>query len=453
MAVIIDPDSLVAGTDVVFNTTTKTIRLVPGTNITDEGATGGVTGQALYSFCKDRWKADASLIKYPFPMEAITPEQFEFISGWTPYDDATRKLIRTAGWAEKTALGVTTRKYSGVVSLGTLGLTDQPYFQFGTGSATDFTYQGPVNEAVQIFGDASNGNFDYSGGTAFKLFCREQGKKYASSNNTAIGASTLTTITYRFPLSNETDLKISASDVTISGIAPWNQITVEYFGTDQLFDVDGDTITEPYRIIVTDASGVASTQQIYEKIQYQLRQNSDVDAGAGSVIGKTADALLAFVGDTLVGSNGVRIAGLNGNYLNSVEFYDKNGTKRLYPFVSAGTLTFNSNLQGDASAKYWMFFKTLPGATNDYGESGAVIVKDKDGVDITGLVSGLASKSFTFSYDSNIQGGRTPATDADVVVVAIGESTAQFVSTEVTLTRTKGIGISLASALERNYVV
>ena len=46
----------------------------------------GVTGQAFYSFLKEEWKTDASLIPYPFPMVSITPEQFEFIDGWRPSD-------------------------------------------------------------------------------------------------------------------------------------------------------------------------------------------------------------------------------------------------------------------------------------------------------------------------------------------------------------------------------
>ncbi len=449
MAIISDPSDLSTGAvDIVVNTTARTVQILTTGAISNEGATGGVTGQCLYSWLKERWKADASFIKFPFPMEAITPEQFEFINGWKPADDATRKLIRTAGWAERDSAGVLLRKYAGVVSLGSLGLTDQPYYQFGTGSATNFTYPGPVNEAVQTYGDATNGNLNYTDGDSFKIFCREQGKTYAASNNTAIGATGgLDYIVYRFPLSNATDLKISASDVTISGSAPWNQITVTYYGTNQMFDVDGDSSTEPYRIIVTDASGSATTQQIYEKIQYSLRQNSDIDAGAGTVIGKTADSLLGFVGDTLVGSNGVYISGLNSNYLNSVDFYDFNGVVRRYPFVSAGTINFGT-FAGSGDFKYWMFFVDTP--TGDYGTSSAIIVNDKDGNPITGTYSG-SPISWTFNYDSNTQGGRTSATNAAVKVVGIGLSGGQFAVVDHTINRTAGQSILLAPAQERNY--
>lgn len=535
MALIIsDPTTLVTGGDsgtafaapIVLNTSAKTITITPGSG-TLPAAADGVTGQALYSALKILWKNSSTYIKYPFPMEAITPEQFEFINGWTLANDVTRKALRTCGWAEKNAGGTVTRKYMGVVSLGSLGATDASYYQWNSLPKADFQFTGPINEAIQIYGDASNGNFDYSdGGDSLKLFNRIQGKLYSTSNNTAIGVSTLTYITYRFPLSNATDLKISAPDshisatptvastswaggvltintaaangftsgnrIRISGATPaayngvytitgitdtdtftvakasdpgtWTSgtltsihaaITIEYFGTNQMFDIDGGG-NEPYRYIITDASSAATTQEIYEKMQYQLRQNSDIDAGAGSVIGATANTIVSFVGDTLIGAMGVYIAGLNSNYLNSVEFYDygTNGTdgiKRLYPFISSGNINFGAQA-GNGDFKYWMFYKTLPvGPNNDYGEANAVIVKDKDGNDITGTYSGT-SVTWSFKYDTETASAqRTAGTNADVVVVGIGLNGGQFISVDHTITRTTGQNILVAPAQERNY--
>lgn len=449
MAIITDPTSLsTESLDIVVNTTAKTIQILTTGAISNAGATGGVTGQALYSWLKERWKADPIFIKFPFPMEAITPEQFEFINGWAPADDTTRKLIRTAGWAERDAAGTLLRKYAGIVSLGSLGGTDQPYYQFGVDASINFTYQGPVNEAVQTYGDITNGNFDNTNSTGFKIFCREQGKTYAASNNTAIGASAgLNYIVYRFPLSNATDLKVTATDNDIATLTPWTNITIEYFGTDQLFDIDGDTINEAYRVIITDSAASATTQQIYEKIQWSLRQATDIDTGLGTVAGKTADALLNFVGDTLVGANGVYIAGLSANFLNSVDFYDFSGTVRRYPFVSAGTINFG-NFAGSSDFKYWMFFDSTPGG--DYGTANAVIVNDKDGVPITGTYTG-SPITFTFAYDTNTQGGRTAQANAAVRVTGIGLSGGQFTTISHNITRTAGQSILLSPAQERNY--
>jgi hypothetical protein len=447
MAIIIDPDVLVNGTDVIIDTTAKTIQIVAGTNITSAASTGGVSGQALYSWLKEEWKASSTYIKFPFAMEAITPEQFEFINGWKPADDTTRSLIRTAGWAEKNSAGTVLRKYMGVVSLGSLGGSDQPYYRWNTGSKVNFGFTGPVNQAIQIYGDASNGNFDYSdGGDTLTLYVREQGKTFATSNNAAIGASTLTYITYRFPLSNATDLKVTHSDGDVSTLPVYTNITVEYFSTDQMRDIDGGG-TEPYRIIITDAGGTATTAQIYERMQYLLRQNSDIDGGAGTVIGATADALVSFLGDTLVGATGLAIDGLNSNYLNSVSLYDKNGVNRLYPFVAAGTINFGT-YAGSGDFKYWLFFATNPGG--DFGTSSAIIVNNAAGTPITGTYAG-SPISFDFAYDTNTQGGRTAGTTPAIKALGIGLTGGQYVEVDTTITRTQGQSILLSPAQERNY--
>ena len=96
-----------------------------------------------------------------------------------------------------------------------------------------------------------------------------------------------------------------------------------------------------------------------------------------------------------------------------------------------------------------MFFTTNP--AGNFGTSSAVVVNDASSVPITGNVSGLNTKSFTFDYDANVQGGRTAGVDAAVTVVALGLSGAQYVIATGTITRSTGNAISLVSGLERNF--
>lgn len=451
MAIIVDPDFLAQGTSVVISTAAKTIKLAIAGNLTTEG----VTGQCLYSFLKEQWKSDNNLIKYPFPMLSITNEQFEFINGWVPADDATRKLIRTAGWAEyNSAYTSITRKYAGIITLGSLGSTDQVYYQQATSgvasSATNFTYQGPVNEATQIYGDAANGNFDYTG--YLKLFVRIQGKSFAQSQISDIGVSTMAYIVYRFPLANSTDLKITHADTTVSGSAPYSGITIQYLSASQ--NVTIGTSAYPYRVIVTGNN--ATAEQIYEKIQYQLRQSSDIDSGSGTVTGKTADTLMGFTGDTLVTTRGVYISGFNASDTNRLTFTDYNGVPRTYPYVASVTLNFNDVLQNDTSAFYRVFFTNdSAGANvgNNFATSGAIIVNNASSAPMSGNVGGQPSITFTFDYDGNVQRGSGSAgTDAPVTVVAQGLSNAQYVKATGTISRSTANSISLVSSLERNYL-
>lgn len=53
-----------------------------------------------------------------------------------------------------------------------------------------------------------------------------------------------------------------------------------------------------------------------------------------------------------------------------------------------------------------MYFTDLAGSA-DYGLTGAITVNDAAGSPIQGTISG-SSIAFTFDYDGNVQGSRTP---------------------------------------------
>lgn len=123
-------------------------------------------------------------------------------------------------------------------------------------------------------------------------------------------------------------------------------------------------------MIIDNTTANGTLEEIYTKIQYLLRQNSDIDTGAGSVTGKTANSLCYFVGDTLYTTLGVFIDGVIANDLNRVVFLDQNGVERQYPYASAGTLNFSSNLTTGGAGYYRMYFTNDDAganAGNDYG--------------------------------------------------------------------------------------
>lgn len=448
MAKITSRASLNVGTELTVDETAKTFTLNVAGNLV---AKDGVTIQALYSKFSDLW-ATASYQDSPFPMNAIDALSGQYYfgvdaggnyNGWKPANDATRQMLRDGGWREYSEAGVLNREYAGMVGLGTVSSGAQLYYQRASSDApSNFTFTDQINEGIQVYGDASNGNFDKR--TYFKGFCREYGKKYkdsvlADTGKTATGAYLVNLL-----LSNEDDLKITAADGAMSG-APYSGITVEYFGSDQSRTIGGTGY--PFRVII--AGNGATLEQIYTKVQYLLRQNSDIDAGAGSVTGKTAAALLAFVGDTLVTSQGVYIDNIQSADSNRIEFYDQNNVKRVNPYTAAGVMSFNSVLVG-AGSSYRLMFTTLPGASNDFGESGAVTVNDASGTPITGTISS-GSIAFTFDYDGNVQGGRSAGTDAAVTLIGIRPGTGKYAVATGTLSRSKGISLSLVAEQDRAY--
>ena len=276
-----------------------------------------------------------------------------------------------------------------------------------------------------------------------------EGKTFDQSNLTSAGETAISSKIIKFPLANATDLDITATDASITGGGPWDQIVVRYF--DQAFnrEVDGAT-NRDFGIVVdvgthsgvdgsapgaasvlTTAEGgmgvnayqngtlrihegtdenttfpitsntattitvtgtiasatdvsftaqrqtpvVADKNEIYEKVQYLLRQASDMDATDQTVVGKTADELASFVGPTLKmgtalptnpngGGSGVIIEGFDANDTNDLVFTDNAGDEYTYPFVSAGTLVFNQGLVDDTDGEYWLFFEYTNRTTN-----------------------------------------------------------------------------------------
>lgn len=154
---------------VFFDTIKREIWLIPGQGSLTGGVNATDTGvilQFLYSFAKEEWKNDNTLIVHPFPFVAITPEQFELSSGWTFHRGAVGKgttyeatqLIRTGGFREVAVNGTLNDEFASIISLGTFedSTNDKAYFQQGnditdTTAPTDFSFFGPVNEVVTTY--------------------------------------------------------------------------------------------------------------------------------------------------------------------------------------------------------------------------------------------------------------------------------------------------------------
>lgn len=541
MAKIIDPDDLNVGTEITINTGAKTFTLVEAGNL---DAKDGVTGNAIWAKFVDLWTS-STYQPFPFPMNVLDARSGQYIfgqdpggsfNGWKPADDTTRQMIRDAGWSEYSNAGALNRQYVGMVALAS-GFPSGAQFYYqrtSTGAKADFTFDDAPNEAIQVYGDASNGNFDER--AFFKMFCREYGYLYDDAVLGDVGETGTGAYKVALPIAVGADLKITAIDGTVSVTSPYTEIVPRYFASAFTRDIDSAT-SRSFGIVIdvgthsgvdgsapggasvlttaeggmtvnafaggtltiyegtdknvsfpivsntattitvtgTIASGsglsftaqratpiAATLAQIYTKIQYLLRQSGNINAVSGSVAGQTAGLLLNFVGDSLKcgfytptnpngGGSGVLIQGIQDADLNSIVFYDNGAATREYPYASAGVLNFSSNLVSGGAGYFRMYFTTLPGAGDDYGESGAVTVDDKDGADIAGVISS-GTRSFTFDYSNNAQGGRTPGGDAAVTIVAGNPGFAKPVVATGTINQSKAISITLTAETDRAYL-
>lgn len=461
MAKIVSKTGLVVATNLVINETAKTIQFLEAGGLVFKD---GVTWQALYSKLVDLW-ATSPYQDSPFPAYAIDALSGQFqigtdgdtYSGWTFADDSTRNALRDGGWSEYSAAGVLQQQFSGFVGLGTItpATTVQPYYHLGeTDTPTNFPFTDQFNVGVKVFGDATHGNLDKR--SYATTFCREYGKKFKSSKLSDTGATVTGANKQNFLISNEDDLKITGllgtvqatGDAAMSG-APYSGITVAYYSANQTRVIN--SVSCNFKIII-NGNG-ATLEQIYAKVQYMLRQGTDINTGgtAGSKIGKIQSELLAFVGDTLVTSQSVYIDNLLSADSNRIDFYDDSNTVRRNPYTAAGTLNFNSVLIG-AGSSYRLMYSAPPGAGNDYGESGAItVLKSDNTTPISGTIT-AASIAFDFDYDNSTVGGGA-GTDKAVTLIGIRPGYGKFAVATGTLSRSKGITLSLVAEQDRVYSI
>ena len=430
MAKLNDPDSLNQATEVVFDAAAKTIQLLVAGNLTDTSPakTSGVTGQCIYSFCKEEWRTDAALNKYLFPIQMIFEAKFILINGWTWKDVQSKDLVRDAGFKENAS----SDEFACIISLGDqTSDSDISYLTQATGfvaATANFTHTGELNENIDITGAAAY----------LKAFNRIQGKEYSSYALLAEqGISALSYQAYSFPLTNTTDNKIVNNDGTVDAMTgiKINYLkgtlfdtyvdTTVYLAEEVVFDsatgrwfftalggtanganVAGDigvtdwVAYEGERQIganwyafnrIAESDGAYLTGPVYEWLQRQLRKTTDINAADATTVnqryssmnGDLAVDLAFFVGDQLTTEGGVFIDGYAAAEKNSYTFnditVDSGGldselkplvtTARNFPFVSTGNLNFGANIvqaevDNAGTTKYVMYFDYITTVTN-----------------------------------------------------------------------------------------
>jgi len=178
-----------------------------------------------------------------------------------------------------------------------------------------------------------------------------------------------------------------------------------------------------------------SAQNIFERVQYELRQATDINSSAdGAVIGVMTGELASYVGDNVTfggalstnpnGSDtGVIVEGFDANDTNNMFFVDTVGTTYNYPFVAAGNLNFNSNLTTDTDPDYWLYFQYTSRTTNSDIDT---VSPSGSTYNLTGTLPNMAVNDYIrisgFAQDANnglfrVTVETTPSTDYDVIRV------------------------------------
>jgi hypothetical protein len=404
----------------------------------------GVKLEALYAFEREQRRLDETLRQYN-PYFAGT---FKFAGSYNmiegrKFDDADgsatsdtvddRFKVRGSGWRELDAAGLIGRIYFGDRSLGNVEALSQPYSQLVEfGAVTDFDKDGPVDEAVQVYGDnavdANTTTFDTR--TYHALSVRTYEFNADRKTLTDSGVSEMDGYSVGFALEETPHLSTTEAAMPIAEVynaAPGSQVGVWLNMTLEELDVaqtesgfneaDGDFTW------VLNNPNAASLIECVAYLDAIAIQDADINAhGSNSTIGKQVGTWYDYSADGKIqprvddGSTGegLFVEGLVGVDKQQVIFTDDAGGTKTYPFFVSNIVTVGANAVADALAWFHAFFRdgadNAPGGGDDFGDAGAITVQDsgatpvKDNVNTSGFRSGN-DIVFEFDFDGDTVGG------------------------------------------------
>lgn len=399
MARVTSKASLSEGTEYAVSLAGKTVTVNAAGNISS-GAANGVSGLALLSSIADYWKSNATANRYRYPFYIVDGpigSMLEMRDGWEFAGTSSIALIRDMGFAYKNAAGTITAEYACFVQGGTLAdAADQPYYMIGSDTTpTDFGVADAFNECIQVYGDATHGNFDKR--SAAKLFSREAGKTYAGYD--LVATQNLSALTYRSYLIPMTTVADSGISVTGPSGAPYSGMTLTLGATTNTINSTVYNFAEGE----IDANG-GTVQQVYDWFQDLLLSTGDIDSGAGTQRGDIyLGASLTFSGGILTTSQGLTIKNIVGTDTSNIIHVDDTGTPRQQA-VSANWS--GSNLPDDIGGNTLLQISNLSAVNATLWATGQTITAG----DIRLRSIGTGSESTAGLYFRAENGGTTHAT-------------------------------------------
>jgi len=429
----------------------------------------GIKLEALYAFENQERRIDENLRKYDRyfkgtfkfggAYEVLNSRKFDDADGTntsTTTDD--RNKVRGSGWIERDSSGNIGRIYYGVKSLGNIEATSQPYYQLVAGDVPyDFAKSGPVDEAIQVYGDAgvdsNTTTFDLR--TYLSMKVRTFGYNYDEKVLADSGVTQMDGYNSGFALGESVHLtsgSYNLSDVYGgSQVAPWTGMSLEELDTPQtesgFNEADGDFTW----VLHNNDSG--SLDQCVAYLDALAQTDDDINAHADNVThGKRVgvwysyDAQGRIVTQSGADTKGLFIENIPTTDEQSIVFTADDGSHKTLPFNVAVSISVGATAVADTNAWYHAFFLA------DYNTSSAVTVVDNTSSPVKGNVSNDAVDNkiqFGFDYDGDTIGG-TAGTDKDVVFLCEGDGGATQAKTVFTITRNSTVTAAAEPSLETN---
>lgn len=404
----------------------------------------GIMLEALYAFEREQRRLDETLRQYDPYFEG----SFKFAGAYNlingrKFDDGDgsatsntvddRFKLRGSGWRELDAAGLLGRVYFGDRSLGNIEALSQPYSQLVLNDVvTDFDKDGPIDEAVQVFGDnavdADTTTFDTRTFHALSVRTYE----FNPDRKTLVdsGVSEMDGYSVGFALGETPHLTTLESAMPIaevynaapaSQVGVWLNMTLEQLDVAQtetgFNEADGDFTW------VLNNPNAANLDEIVAYLDAISAVDADINAhGTNVTNGKQVGTWYTYSADGKIqprvddGSSGegLFLEGLIGVDKQRVIFTDDADGTKTYPFFVSNIVTVGANAVADTLAWFHAFFRdgadNAPGGGDDFGDAGAITVEDSGAVEVKGNVDSSGFRSgndivFEFDYDGDTVGG------------------------------------------------
>lgn len=250
------------------------------------------TVQNWYSFMKESWRDESTLKNVAFPISANGPNSFtlaawEFASGISNlsqdglrYVDASEVVLAT---------------WSAILSVGEATGLQVRYQQVDGSGTADAAATGVINELIQVYGDATHGNFDYTGHLVLKV--QADGYDEATANVFAT-YGTLEDQLYVVglaPLSNGLatgDPSVTSVTITDHGASPvtWNGKSFSLTITDSAGTNTGTDLMRWLRFNF-DAGGAFQSKDGFDWHDLIQKNGSNFKTVNGVIYGDTGSVL------------------------------------------------------------------------------------------------------------------------------------------------------------------
>jgi hypothetical protein len=428
----------------------------------------GIKLEAIYAFENQERRLDENLRKYDRyfagtfkfggAYEVINARKFDDADGGaTSSTTDDRAKVRGSGWIERNTAGAIGRIYYGNVSLGNIEVASQPYYQLSAGGVpADYAKAGPIDEAIQVYGDAgvdaNTTTFDTR--TYESLKVRTFGFNYDEKVLADSGVSQMDGYSSGFALGESAHLTSgSYALVDVYGgaqIAPWTTMGLEELDTPVVIsgfnEADGT-----FTWVLNNTIG--TLDECVAFLDALAQTDDDINDHVGNTTnGKRVgvwysyDAAGRVVTNSGADALGLYIYNIPTADEQRIRFADDAGDVKSYPFQVSIEATVGSIAVADVLAWYHSYFLAA------YNTAGAITVLDSSAAEVKGNVSAdaVADKiSFAFDYSGDTVGG-SAGTDKDCVFITEGDGGATQAKTLYTISEVTTVSFSCAPGQENN---